>query len=369
MVNQAGQQPSSPSYGKQNVNSQQQYSPAYNNRSSNQGYEQSSRSPTANQGYEQPSRSPAVNQGYEQPSRSPIANQGYEQPFRSPAVNQGYEQPSRNSTANHGYEHPSRSLTANQAYEQPSRTPTAHQGYDQVLPRDSSANQGYGQASKSPTTNQRMSGVFSDVDEEKAARRASIPRKQVGTSGYAPSSSATSSPVSANYSIQEPSQPPPPVPKHQNHPSQQQPAYQDAQSATTQRAPAQQSKYNNARNQPQYDTRNQHSQYQDPSVVPPGLNYNGNSNQGNNSQSRAPPLVPRAHHASSGTATKPAAQDIVERAKTNTRDTEVIEKIAPGKSFHLHALACTATNHPSSSHHPREGHPESPPQARRSNNP
>ena len=229
--------------------------------------------------------------------------------------------------ASRPYAQPSRSPRGVQDYEQASTSPRGNQGhYQHPL-----ADQGYGQAPGGSSPNPRVSGNFSDVDEAKAARRASIPRKQVGTSGHTPHSSITSSPVSSNYPSQAPTQPPPPVPKHRDLPTEQ-PAYQNLRSPTHESTSPQDSRYYNAYNDdPQNTNRNAQQQYQEPSAVPQGLNYRGgNRDQSDDFQSKAPPLFPRAEPVPKGLPSRSAPQDIVQRAQTNTKDTEIIEKIAPG---------------------------------------
>ena len=279
MVNQVGQQLDSPSYAKTDGNSQQRYPSAYDDQGASQPYAQPSRSPRGIPNYEQASGSPRGIQDYEQASRSPRGNQGYGQ--------------------------------------------------------NSVAHQGYGQAPGGSSHHPRVSGSFGDVDEAKAARRASIPRKQVGTLGHTPTSSITSSsPISSNYPSQTPSQPPPPVPKHRDLPTEQ-PAYQNLRSSPQESASPQDSRYHNAQQEPQYNNRTAQQQYQDPSAIPQGLNYGrGIRDQGDHLQPKAPPLFPRAQPAPEDLASRSAPQDIIQRAHTNTKDTEVIEKIAPGK-LHL----------------------------------
>ena len=77
--------------------------------------------------------------------------------------------------ASQPYAQHSKSPRGIQNHEPASRSSRGNQGYDQ----NSGANQGYGQALGGPSPNPRASGSFSDVDEAKAAKRASIPRKQV----------------------------------------------------------------------------------------------------------------------------------------------------------------------------------------------
>ncbi|KAL8783005.1 MAG: hypothetical protein Q9195_009510 [Heterodermia aff. obscurata] len=226
------------------------------------------------------------------------------------------------------YAQPSRSPRGIQNYDQASRSPRGHQGYDQ----NSVADQGYVQASGVSSRNPQAGGGFGDVDEAKAARRASIPRKQVGTSGHTPNSSITSSsPISSNYPSQTPTQPPPPVPKHRDLPTEQ-PAYQNLRPPLQESASPQDFRYYDAQKEPQYNNRTAQQQHQDSSAIPQGLNYGrGTRDQADHFQSKALPLFPRAQPASEGLASRSGPQDIVQRAQTNTKDTEVIEKIAPGK--------------------------------------
>lgn len=268
-----------------------------------------------------------VNQVGQQIDSPSYANTGGNSHQRYPSAydDQGASQP---------YAQPSSSPRGIQNHEPASRSPRGNQGYD----GGSVANQAYGQASGG-SPNPRVGGSFSDVDEAKAAKRASIPRKQVGTSGHAPNSSITSSsPVSSSYTSQTPTHPPPPVPKHRDLPTEQ-PAYQNLRSSPQESASPKDPGHYDAQNERRYHSRNAHQQYQDPSVVPQGLSYGrGIRDQTDHRQSKTLPLFPRIQPAPEGGTSRSAPQDIVQRAQTNTKDTEVIERIAPGKSPPLKAL-------------------------------
>ena len=227
------------------------------------------------------------------------------------------------------YAQPPKSPRGVHNYESAPRIPRGIQGYDQ----NSVVNQGNGQTLGGYSPDPGASSNFSDVDEAKAAKRASIPRKQVGISGQTPNPSNTSSsPVSSNYPSQAPTKPPPPVPKHRDLPTEQ-PAYRNLRSSPQESASPQDSGYYDAQNELPSNSRNAKQQYQDPSVVPQGLNNGrGTRDQADRFQSKALPLFPRAQPASEGVASRSTPQDIIQRAQTNTKDTQVIEKIAPGKS-------------------------------------
>ena len=190
--------------------------------------------------------------------------------------------------------------------------------------------QGYDEALRSLVSDPRSSGGFRDVDESKATKRGSISRKPVGTSGWASSPSrTTTSPGSANYQEPISADAPPPVPKHDSY----------SRDPNVPRSLPQRSShpqgldYATTTSNPRSDNLVQQQKFQDPSAVPQGLNFaRGTTTQrNNNSPSPAPPLFPRAQPPSSTTGPMSAAQNIVDRAKTNTKDTEVIERIAPGK--------------------------------------
>ena len=313
MVNQAGQQQNSPSYARQGASSQQQYPSSYSDRRPNQNYGQTPGGPTNHRG-----ASNDHNHGYDSTPRNPTTNPRasgeYEQDYNPTSRGLAID-PRASSDYNPGYDptsrgYPRASNDHNQVYNPTSRGLAT----DPRVSGDSS--QGYNAASGSPTTNPRSSGGFNDIDEDKARKRASIPRKQIGTSGYAP----TSSPVAANYPGQSMNQPPPKVPKHNEY-STQKPPYNEPNYLHKQRASAPASKYQDSQ------------EYQDSSAIPPGLDFSGRGTyHDNNNHSRAPPLFPRAQNVPGSNVDKPAAKDIVQRAKTNTKDTEVIERIAPGKT-------------------------------------
>lgn len=310
-VNDGDQQKASPFYGRQRPEQQEQYSPSYGHQRPDQGYGSATGGPTAYR--------PA-----------------------SGDYSQGYDQAPRSSKGNRRA-----SGDYSQAYNPTSWSPTDN-------PRTSGdLNGGYDPAFRGPAAGPRSSGGFNDIDGGKTRRRASITRKQVGANSHIPapaknlsSPSSPSNPRQSSdqasplvpqhdqYSTQQPTnqysratphnrlpaqeQPPPPVPSHDDYPRQQQ-DYNDPRSVPQQRMPTQESR-------PQFAKH--------PSAVPPGLNYSrGNtSHDDSSSPSRAPPLFPRAHNSPGGNAPHMTAQDIVHRAKTNTKDTDVVETIAPGEA-------------------------------------
>ncbi|KAL8822206.1 MAG: hypothetical protein Q9191_007053 [Dirinaria sp. TL-2023a] len=154
-------------------------------------------------------------------------------------------------------------------------------------------------------------GFSEDVDdagERDRRRRDSIPRKQIGTSAQ-----SSTSPVSrdtAGLPAQSPTQRGPPVPQHDVHLSQQTPR-RDSPLASRQNYP---------------DLRQQ-------SVTPRGPYTNRVSSIGQDrytSTNEGPTYFAPVPHPTSGERLRnPSAEEIVARAGTNTRDTEVIEKIAP----------------------------------------
>ena len=249
------------------------------------------------------------------------SQQRYPSAYDDQSASQPYAQPSSSPRGIHSYEPAQRSPRDNHVYDQ---SPVANRGYGQAL-------------GGSPKP--RVGGSFSDVDEAKAAKRASIPRKQVGTSGHTPNSSITSSsPISSSYTSQIPTQPPPPVPKHRDLPTES-PAYQNLRSSPQESVSPQDPRHYDTQNEPRYNSRNPQQHYQDPSVVPQGLNYGrGTRDQTDHLQSKPLPLFPRAPLAPENVDSVSTPQDIVQRAQTNTKDTEVIEKIAPGKSPPLKVL-------------------------------
>ena len=193
--------------------------------------------------------------------------------------------------------------------------------------------QAHDPAKRGFAANPRLSGDFNDVEGDGVRRRSSIPRKQVGSSGHTPTPTPAKplqSPVSTSYNERSSNHSLPPLPKHDGY-SRQHPAYEESRSTP---------QYSQSPQQPRYQSSREFSH---PSEVPQALNYNrGGTSYEDNISPKAPPLFPRAQPTSGGNAPNVAAQDIVHRAKTNTKDTEVIERIAPGKFLlHLTSQHCT----------------------------
>lgn len=208
---------------------------------------------------------------------------------------------------------------------------------------------------------------YNDGNTIDVRRRDSIPRKQIGNTTHTPSASVTSaSPRSAGFPAEGRDQQAPPVPQHDLSLSQQA-RHQDDSAETQQyrssprkthsKMPStQKNRYDDSSygskssmHDPQQLQRDGLS-YQDAShqeVSGAGQQYtypyetqstsrrgeySGYTSDGHHDGYVAPLSVP-LKHASKDPARGPAAEDIVERAKTNTYDTEVIEKIAPGQSY------------------------------------
>ena len=277
-----GQQPASPTYGRQRPAQQQQQAP-YN--------------------IQRPSESYGSAQGNSpvHPRTGEDYRQGYAHTPNSPIMN-------KRASGDYSYGQPT------------SRDPVTNA-------RRTSADltQGHDPASRGFAANPRVSGDLNDVDGDRVRRRSSIPRKQVGSSGHTPTPTPAKplqSTVSPSYNERSSNHSLPPLPNTDEH-TRQHPAYQESQPT---------SQYSQSPKQPRYRSSREYSH---PSEVPQALNYNrgGTSYENSTSSPKAPPLFPRAQPASGGNAPNIAAQDIVNRAKTNTKDTEVIEKIAPGKSL------------------------------------
>lgn len=215
------------------------------------------------------------------------------------------------------------------------------------------------------TPSKSTSNRCNDDNNIDVRRRSSIPRKQIGSTTHTPSASVTStSPKLAGFSAEGREQPAPPVPQH-DMPLSQQARHQDYspepeqyRSSPTQahsKMPStQQNIYGDSSYRP---TSAEHDplKYQREGLPSRDVSRQGKSGAGREyshpyeTQSTSPlrdysdytpdvhhdsyvaPLYVRSKHTSKDPARGLAAEDIVERAKTNTYDTEVIEKIAPGQ--------------------------------------
>lgn len=259
---------------------------------------------------------------------------------------------------------------------QPYKTPNNYQrggpGYYDKASRPPTAAEGLSARPKDVNRHDNTGGLVggfdrghNDSNETDVRRRDSIPRKQVSTSGHTPSGSVTSgSPTTAWPSTESWDQQAPPVPQHYM-PLSQQPRYQAPTAAPHQHSSSSRQTQSNvpSRQQDRHEEppprtssstykpqqlkhsmpHSQHASHQDsPS---PTQQYDHARSAQSPSQhevhpdyaldrqydGRVAPLAIRSKHASKNVARGPAPEDVVERAKTNTYDTEVIEKIAPGQ--------------------------------------
>ena len=244
-------------------------------------------------------------------------------------------------------------------YDHASRSPVAAEGSN-MRPKDTGP---YDHTAKSVPPRGSSNG-YNENNDLDVRRRESIPRKQIGSSAHTPSSSVTSaSPNTAGFPAQSRGQQAPPVPQH-DMPLSQQSRYQDPSAATQQYSSSPRQAHHNMPS-------SQQSRYQDSTLGRQQYNYNPHQTQrdvplsregGNQEPSGAAqqythsrqrqsttsrgeysdygsgeqqdgyvaPLAVRSKQTPRNMAREPAAEEILERAKTNTYDTEVIEKIAPG---------------------------------------
>lgn len=245
-------------------------------------------------------------------------------------------------------------------YDNVSRTPVA---YESPSAPSGGVNR-YDNTANSTPSRSAVSG-YNDGNAIDVRRRNSIPRKQVGGTTHTPSASMTSaSPKPAGFSAEGREQQAPPVPQHDMPLSQQarhqeySPELQQYRSSPGQmhsKTPStQQNIYGDSSYSPQSFRHDPPQSQRDglPSQKTsrqgsPGVGQQYNYPYDTQSSSRrgdhsdytrdgnpvgyvAPLSIP-SRHAPRDPAKGPAAEDIVERAKTNTYDTEVIEKIAPGQ--------------------------------------
>jgi len=245
-------------------------------------------------------------------------------------------------------------------YENTSRTPMAAEN-SSTWPEDTDD---YDNTANSTPSRGPGSG-YNDGNAIDVRRRNSIPRKQIGSTTHTPSASVTSaSPRSAGFSAEGRDQQAPPVPQH-DRPLSQQPRHLDYSADTQQYSSSprqahskmpstQNNRYGDSsygpkpsRYDPQQLYRNgppsQEASHQEISEA--GQQYShphetqSTSGRGEYSDytpdghhdGYVAPLTIHPKHASKDAARGPAAEEIVERAKTNTYDTDVIERIAPGQ--------------------------------------
>lgn len=202
-------------------------------------------------------------------------------------------------------------------------------------------------------------------------RRDSIPRKQVGSSTHTPSASVTStSPHVPGSFAEDVDLEAPPVPQH-DRPLSQQPEYQQYNTSPEQVYGHKPLPEHGRYQERALETRNHHgASQQPPSQITPsrGARHQQpweDANESTYSPStehrvqprefpgRGPkdqrgddyiaPLAVRSKRASTDYAAQPSGNDVVERTNSNTYDTEVIEKVAPGKPLLTAALEVELT--------------------------
>ena len=208
---------------------------------------------------------------------------------------------------------------------------------------------------------------YNDNPESNIGRRGSIPRKQVGSYAHTPSSSVTStSPATAGFPTERRDQQAPPVPQH-DKPLSQQLGYQHPSTATYEYNPSPRYADNNMHSSPpgrpqKPRVQKQNSPYnsqQSPSTVlsprESSLQHPVGAGQRSTYPRHTEELTQDGEHLDGGSRTRqdeyvaplavrpkprsrdegrsPTAEEVVGRAKANTYDTEVIEKIAPGRLF------------------------------------
>ena len=283
---------------------------------------------------------------------SPPRNDPGTRAVNQPASQQQYQLPSNYQRSGAGY------------YDNDSRSPTNAQG-SPIRPRDQNNN--------SPMVNsvppRGSSSHYTDTDDSDIRRRDSIPRKQVGSSLHTPSTSVTSASASVPGAFPEAGdQQAPPVPQH-DRPLSQQPRYHAPSASRQQYDASPQQAYDSAPSpqqakyqEPKMETQNPYYGSQQTTFQPPATrqdtyqrsvepakqfsypNQTGSSTRNGeypNHGVRAAkdrrqndyvaPLAVRPKETTSSNARDLGGNEIVERAKTNTYDTEVIEKIAPGQ--------------------------------------
>ena len=265
-----------------------------------------------------------------------------------PGSQQAFKSPTNYQRAGPGY------------YDSASRSPRTADNY-RSRPQHASQYDSAGDATPVRSSSQD----YNDNSDFNIRRRDSIPRKQIGSFAHTPSSSVTStSPATAGFPTERRDQQAPPVPQH-DRPISQQPGYQHPPVATYEHNPSSRHADNNIPSSPprrsqKPQLQKQNSPYnpqqspsaalspRDPSLQHPvgagqrsyyprhteDLTHNGEYLDGGSRTRQDEYVAPLAVHSkprSRDVGRGPAAEEVVERAKTNTYDTEVIEKIAPGR--------------------------------------
>ena len=247
-------------------------------------------------------------------------------------------------------------------YDSASRSPRTADNY-RSRPQHASQYDSAGDATPVRSSSQD----YNDNSDFDIPRRDSIPRKQIGSFAHTPSSSvASTSPATAGFPTERRDQQAPPVPQH-DRPLSQQPGSQHPSAATYEYNPSPRYGDNNMHSsppgrsqKPQWQKQNSpYTPQQSPSAVfsprESGLQHpvgagqrstyprhaeesmqDGESLDGGSRTRQSEyvaPLAVRPKRRSRDVGRSPAAEEVIERAKANTYDTEIIEKIAPGRFF------------------------------------